>query len=120
MTDEDARSEDSTSTKVYGSVLGNVTDHISVYGFASYEDVNGIRRAQGDLLTGRSQFAEDVSLLGKIRVALTDEQSLTVLVNDTELTPTSGLFDLASVPAGDGTQTDAKLLVAAVQSRLER
>ncbi|MEL7027789.1 MAG: TonB-dependent receptor [Pseudomonadota bacterium] len=96
--------DDGISPKVNGSVSGKVTDWLSVFGYASFEDVNGVFRAQGDLLTGRSVFAEDLTFFGKARADITDNQSLTAVVNRTTLRPSDRLFELAAITADDGTQ----------------
>ncbi|MEM9670170.1 MAG: TonB-dependent receptor [Pseudomonadota bacterium] len=101
--DENAFNSDGISTKVNGSVNGRLTDWLSVFAFASFEDVNGIIRSEGDLLTGRSAFANDITFFGKAQIDITDKQSLTATVNRTKLEPSERFFELSLVDAGDGT-----------------
>ncbi|MEL7296447.1 MAG: TonB-dependent receptor [Pseudomonadota bacterium] len=104
IADEDAFDGDGTSPKIHASVSGRVNDWFSLVAYASFEDVRGTYRAQGDLLTGRSQFAEDTTFFGKGVFDIAQDQRITVSINDTSLEPSNRLFELASVPAGDGTQ----------------
>ncbi|MEM9301549.1 MAG: TonB-dependent receptor, partial [Pseudomonadota bacterium] len=102
-TGEDNFDSDGFQTKIYGSFSGAVSDRLSVYGYASYDDQGGIYRAEGDLLTGRSQFVDDITLFGKARLELTDDQAVTLTLNSTELDYQDRSFELARTDAGDGT-----------------
>ncbi|MEL6198729.1 MAG: TonB-dependent receptor [Pseudomonadota bacterium] len=104
VTDDDAFDGDGTSPKIHARLSGRVNDWFSLVAYASFEDVNGTYRAEGDLLTGRSQFAEDTTLFGKGIFDIAPDQRITVSFNDTALEPSDRLFELSSVPAGDGTQ----------------
>ncbi|MEM7663901.1 MAG: TonB-dependent receptor [Pseudomonadota bacterium] len=101
--DENAFNSDGISTKVNASINGRVTDWLSIFAFASFEDINGIIRSEGDLLEGRSNFANDVTFFGKAKIDLTDSQSLTATINSTQLEPSDRSFELISQSAGDGT-----------------
>jgi len=96
--------DDATSYKYYGSGSARLNDFISVYGFASFDDTNGLVRSEGDLLYGgRSDFVEDVTLFGKVKVDFTPSQTLTITANDTELKSSDRQFELTRTDAGDGT-----------------
>jgi iron complex outermembrane receptor protein len=94
---------DGISTKVNGSISGPINDIFSVYGFVSYEDVNGLYRSEGDLLTGRSQFQRDLTFQGKLRADISDTQAFNLTFNRTTLRPSDRQFELARIDAGDGT-----------------
>ena len=100
---EDAFNGDGVTTKVNGSVSGSITDWLGVYAYASYENIGGSYRSEGDLLTGRSNFSEDVTLFGKLKADLAPSQTLTFTINRTSLQPRDRQFELDVVDAGDGT-----------------
>ncbi|MEM6898324.1 MAG: TonB-dependent receptor [Pseudomonadota bacterium] len=101
--DQNAFDSDGISTKVNASVNGRLTDWLSVFAFASFEDINGIIRSEGDLIDGRSNFANDVTFFGKAKIDLTNNQTLTATVNSTKLEPSDRSFELLTQSAGDGT-----------------
>lgn len=103
VTSDDAFDSDGVSPKINASVSGRVNDWFSFVGFASYEEVNGVYRSEGDLLTGRSQFADDTTLFGKAVFDLTPTQTLTATINRTTLEPTDRFFELTGTDADDGT-----------------
>ncbi|MEM0910535.1 MAG: TonB-dependent receptor [Pseudomonadota bacterium] len=103
ITDEDAFDGDGTSPKVNISARGSLTQQLSFVGFVSYEEVNGVYRAQGDLLTGRSAFADDTTVFGKLKYEFDKDKNLTFTINSTKLEPNDRFFELSTIDAGDGT-----------------
>lgn len=103
VTSEDAFDSDGTSPKINAGVNGRVNDWFSLVAYASYEDVNGIYRSEGDLLTGRSQFADDTTFFAKLKFDIAPNQTLTATINQTTLEPSDRFFELSGVDAGDGT-----------------
>ena len=103
VTSDDAFDSDGISPKINASVSGRINDWFSLVLHGSYEEVNGTYRAEGDLLTGRSQFADDTTLFAKLRFDLAPSQTLTATINQTRLEPTDRFFELSRVDAGDGT-----------------
>ncbi|MEM8986396.1 MAG: TonB-dependent receptor [Pseudomonadota bacterium] len=93
-TGDDSFSRDGFSPKANASVSGKLTDWLSVFAYVSYEDINGVYSADDDLLSGRSAFANDTTYFGKVRIDLTDSQSLTAIVNRTELESADRQFEL--------------------------
>ncbi len=102
-TKKKAFDDDGLTYKFAGSINGAVTDWLSVYGLVSYERTGGNFRAEGDLLTGRSSFVEDISFFGKVRAQLAKGQSLTGTFSRTSLNFQDRTFELTEVNAGDGT-----------------
>ncbi|MEM1142675.1 MAG: TonB-dependent receptor [Pseudomonadota bacterium] len=94
-TGSEARSEDGFSPKVNASVSGSITDALSIYAFVSYEDVNGVFSSRDELITGRSAFVNDTTYFVKARYDFSDQQSLTAIVNGTELESADRQFELA-------------------------
>lgn len=94
---ENAFDRDGFTSKVNGSVSGNLTDWLSIYGYASFENTRGGYSADGDLLSGRSVFANDTTYFGKVRAQLTENQSLTATVNRTTLRPSDRFFELTGI-----------------------
>ncbi|MEL6362354.1 MAG: TonB-dependent receptor [Pseudomonadota bacterium] len=103
-TGADSFSGDGFSPKGNASVSGRLTDWLSVYGFVSYEDVNGVFSADDELLTGRSAFANDTTYFGKVRIDLTENQSLTAIVNRTELVSADRQFELETITNDEGAE----------------
>ena len=103
-TGADSFSGDGFSPKGNASVSGKLTDWLSVFGYVSYEDINGVFSADDDLLTGRSAFANDTTYFGKVRVDLTENQSITAIVNRTELASADRQFELGAVTNEDGVE----------------
>jgi len=101
--EENAFDNDGLTYKFAGSVAGGITDWLSVYSLVSYERTGGNYRAEGDLLTGRSSFVEDLTFFGKARAQLGDGQSLTATYSRTSLDFQDRSFELTEVDAGDGT-----------------
>jgi len=101
--EENAFDDDGLTYKLAGSVNGAVTDWLSIYGLLSYERTGGNYRAEGDLLTGRSSFVEDMTFFGKARAELGRGQSLTGTWSQTSLDFQDRSFELTEVDAGDGT-----------------
>lgn len=103
ITSDDAFDGDGTSPKINASISGRLNDWFSLVAYASFEEVNGIYRSEGDLLTGRSQFADDTTFFGKGVFDLSENQTLTITLNQTELEPSDRFFELVTADAGDGT-----------------
>ncbi|MEM6537515.1 MAG: TonB-dependent receptor [Pseudomonadota bacterium] len=97
-------SGDGFSPKGNFSVSGKLTDWLSVYGFVSYEDVNGTFSANDELTTGRSAFVNDITYFGKVKIDLTSNQSLTAIVNRTELESADRQFELQTTTNEDGVE----------------
>ncbi|MEM9170945.1 MAG: TonB-dependent receptor, partial [Pseudomonadota bacterium] len=93
---------DAFSPKANASVSGKLTDWLSIYGFISYEDVNGVYSANNELITGRSAFVNDTTYFGKVRIDFTENQSLTAIVNRTELESADRQFELGGTLNSDG------------------
>ncbi|MEM9255191.1 MAG: TonB-dependent receptor [Pseudomonadota bacterium] len=104
IADSNALDSDGTTPKVFASGRGRITDRLSIYAFVSYEEGAGVRRADGELLLGRSQFSDDTTYIGKLRYDLTDSQSVTFLYNDTELKNQDRAFEFQTITSSDGTQ----------------
>lgn len=103
-TGADSFSGDGFSPKGNASVSGRLTDWLSVFGYVSYEDINGVFSADDDLLSGRSAFADDTTYFGKVRIDLTENQSITAIVNRTELASADRQFELGQVTNEDGVE----------------
>ena len=109
IADDNAFDDDGTATKVFGSARGQLTDKLSVYGFASYEETAGVYRSDGELMLGRNQFTDDVTFIGKLRYQLTPNQAITALYNVTEQESQDRASELIGVTTDDGTQIAQEL-----------
>ncbi|MEM0954906.1 MAG: TonB-dependent receptor [Pseudomonadota bacterium] len=109
LADGNAFDDDGTSTKVFASARGKLTDKLSVYGFASYEETAGVFRSDGELMLGRNQFTDDQTLIGKLRYQLTPNQAVTALYNVTEQESQDRASELIGVTTDDGTQIAEEL-----------
>ncbi|MEM8983925.1 MAG: TonB-dependent receptor [Pseudomonadota bacterium] len=98
----DSFSSDGFSPKLNASISGRLSDRVSVLGYVSYEDINGVFSADDELVTGRSAFANDTTFFGKLRFDIDANQSLTAIVNSTELESASRQFELGGTLNSDG------------------
>ncbi|MEM6475753.1 MAG: TonB-dependent receptor [Pseudomonadota bacterium] len=84
-----------------GLAWGADGERVFVYG--SYEDTDGILDANGNLLSGRSNFVDDYTLFGKIEVDLSPTSTLTATGNYTELVSSDRQFEIGALDI-DGLQ----------------
>ncbi|MEM1052729.1 MAG: TonB-dependent receptor [Pseudomonadota bacterium] len=88
---------DGISIKGNLAVNGEVTDGVRVFVYGSYEDTNGILDAEGNLLSGRSNFVNDYTLFGKLDVDVGSSGTLTAIANYTELESSQRQFELGAL-----------------------
>ena len=94
---------DGFSIKGNLAINGEITEGVRAFVYGSYEDRNGQFTADGDLLTGRSNFVNDYTLFGKLEIDISATGTLTATGNYTELESADRQFELALVdPDGDG------------------
>ena len=103
-TGSESQDQDGLSPKVNASVSGRLGERWSVFAFASYEDINGVYSADDELLAGRSAFADDTTLFGKLRYDISDTQSITAIVNSTTLESSDRQFELENVTNAEGVE----------------
>ncbi|MEM6300479.1 MAG: TonB-dependent receptor [Pseudomonadota bacterium] len=116
-TGDEALGQDGFSPKVNASISGQVTDALSIFAYLSYEDVNGVFSARDELITGRSAFVNDTTYFLKARYDFSETQSITGIVNGTELESASRQFELAGAgnPFGGQVATEADVVFSYAQ-----
>ncbi|MEM1437275.1 MAG: TonB-dependent receptor, partial [Pseudomonadota bacterium] len=108
-TGDDSLSSDGFSPKFNASISGRLNDRVSVFGYISYDDINGVFSADDELISGRSAFANDTTYFGKVRIDISDDQSLTAIVNRTELESANRQFELGGTLNSDGATVATEL-----------
>ncbi|MEO0436927.1 MAG: TonB-dependent receptor [Pseudomonadota bacterium] len=116
-TGDEALDQDGFSPKVNASISGQVTDALSIFAYVSYEDVNGVFSARDELITGRSAFVNDTTFFLKARYDFSETQSVTGIVNGTELESADRQFELAGAgnPFGGQVATEADVVFSYAQ-----
>lgn len=92
--DDNAFDSDGVSIKSNLSVSGELADGVRFFVFGSYEDTNGILDANGNLLSGRSNFVNDYTIFGKVEFDLSPTSTLTATANFTDLVSSDRQFEL--------------------------
>ncbi|MEM6826636.1 MAG: TonB-dependent receptor [Pseudomonadota bacterium] len=95
--DSNAFDGDGISIKGNLAVNGEITEGVRMFVFGSYEDTNGILDAEGNLLSGRSNFVNDYTVFGKLEVDIGSTSTLTATANYTELESSQRQFELGAL-----------------------
>lgn len=94
---DNAFDSDGVSIKGNLAVNGEVTDGVRLFVYGSYEDINGVLDADGNLLSGRSNFVNDYTIFGKLEVDVGESSTLSAIVNYTDLVSSDRQFELGAL-----------------------
>ncbi|MEM1132126.1 MAG: TonB-dependent receptor [Pseudomonadota bacterium] len=95
--DTNAFDSDGFSIKTNLAVNGELVDGVRLFAYGSYEDTDGILDANGNLLSGRSNFVNDYTLFAKLDVDVGSTSTLSATINYTELESSDRQFELGAL-----------------------